>query len=252
MTPASSSRRPPVGPNSALSENQARGRFASPDRRVCQLPQPEVCWLRSHSTPMRSLSFSICLASAGLAACTYLRTAGPTAGEVIDQGLCYDVVDIIRAPVARRGDRDRRYPSARHSGHPSGNGRSAGEPAPSQARSQSPPATNAGIDLGFNTRRLLHRQFQPHPGRHRKANLMDTMGMCTRRQSLPRLPKMARNRQIGASRTVPSSGEADRAAELMHEHVSTASWSKVQGLSAESPKGSSSIGRAGASEHGTV
>ena len=92
-----------------FSENQARGRFASPDRRVCQLPQPEVCWLRSHSTPMRSLSFSICLASAGLAACTYLPTAGPTAGEVIDQGLQdnqirYDVVDII-APVARRGDR---------------------------------------------------------------------------------------------------------------------------------------------------
>ena len=94
-----------------FSENQPRGRFASPDRRVCRLPQPEVRWLRSHSTPMRSLSFSICLASAGLAACTYLRTAGPTAGEVIDQGLQdnqirYDVVDIIRAPVARRGDRD--------------------------------------------------------------------------------------------------------------------------------------------------
>jgi hypothetical protein len=96
-----------------FSENQARGRFASPDRRVCQLPQPEVCWLRSHSTPMRSLSFSICLASAGLAACTYLPTAGPTAGDVVDQRLRYDVVDIIRAPVARRRDRDRRYRKAR-------------------------------------------------------------------------------------------------------------------------------------------
>jgi polysaccharide export outer membrane protein len=53
---------------------------------------------------MTSLSFSICLASAGFAACTYLPTAGPTAGEVIDQGLQnnrirYDVADVSRGVV---------------------------------------------------------------------------------------------------------------------------------------------------------
>src|SRR5438270_12320930 len=30
----------------------------------------------------------------------------------------------------------------------------------------SPPAHNAGIRLGFSTRRLPHLQFQPHSGRH--------------------------------------------------------------------------------------
>jgi polysaccharide export outer membrane protein len=48
---------------------------------------------------MRFAAISVCLAGAALAGCAYLPTAGPTAGEVIDQGLQdnqirYDVVDI--------------------------------------------------------------------------------------------------------------------------------------------------------------
>jgi polysaccharide export outer membrane protein len=47
---------------------------------------------------------SVCLAGACLAGCAYLPTAGPTAGEVIDQGfqeerIRYDVVDVNRAVV---------------------------------------------------------------------------------------------------------------------------------------------------------
>jgi len=37
---------------------------------------------------------------------------------------------------------------------------------PRQRTARTAGAPNAGIDLDFNTRRLRHRQFQPHPGRH--------------------------------------------------------------------------------------
>ena len=53
---------------------------------------------------MKCVALCVCLTSAELAACAYLPTAGPTAGEVIDQGLQdnrirYDVVDINRGVV---------------------------------------------------------------------------------------------------------------------------------------------------------
>jgi len=55
---------------------------------------------------MKCLALCVCLTSAELAACAYLPTAGPTAGEVIDQGLQdnrirYDVVDINHGVVER-------------------------------------------------------------------------------------------------------------------------------------------------------
>jgi polysaccharide export outer membrane protein len=48
---------------------------------------------------MKSVAFCVCLTCAELAACAYLPTAGPTAGEVINQRLQdnrirYDVVDV--------------------------------------------------------------------------------------------------------------------------------------------------------------
>src|ERR1700751_1296854 len=48
---------------------------------------------------MRFAAISVCLAGAALAGCAYLATAGPTAGQVIAQGVQdnqsrYDVVDI--------------------------------------------------------------------------------------------------------------------------------------------------------------
>ena len=72
--------------------------------RPAALPQAEACWLRSHSTSMKCVALCVCLTSAELAACAYLPTAGPTAGEVIDQGLQdnrirYAVVDINRGVV---------------------------------------------------------------------------------------------------------------------------------------------------------
>lgn len=53
---------------------------------------------------MKLAAACVCLAGAGLGGCAYLPTAGPTAGEVIDQGLQdnqirYDVVDINPAVV---------------------------------------------------------------------------------------------------------------------------------------------------------
>ena len=53
---------------------------------------------------MKCVALCVCLTSAELAACAYLPTAGPTAGEVIDQGLQdnrirYAVVDINRGVV---------------------------------------------------------------------------------------------------------------------------------------------------------
>jgi len=53
---------------------------------------------------MKCVALCVCLTTAELAACAYLPTAGPTAGEVIDQGLQdnrirYDVVDINRGVV---------------------------------------------------------------------------------------------------------------------------------------------------------
>jgi polysaccharide biosynthesis/export protein len=53
---------------------------------------------------MKSSALWVCLAGAFLAGCVYLPTAGPTAGEVIDQGfqeerIRYDVVDVNRAVV---------------------------------------------------------------------------------------------------------------------------------------------------------
>ena len=53
---------------------------------------------------MKCVALCVCLTSAELAACAYLPTAGPTAGEVIDQGLQdnrirYAVVDINRGGV---------------------------------------------------------------------------------------------------------------------------------------------------------
>src|SRR5215469_10101776 len=53
---------------------------------------------------MRYSAPCVCLAGAFLAGCGYLPTAGPTAGEVIDQGfqeerIRYDVVDVNRAVV---------------------------------------------------------------------------------------------------------------------------------------------------------
>ena len=72
--------------------------------RPAALLMAEVCWPGSHSTSMKCLALCVCLTSAELAACAYLPTAGPTAGEVIDQGLQedrirYDVVNINRGVV---------------------------------------------------------------------------------------------------------------------------------------------------------
>jgi polysaccharide export outer membrane protein len=53
---------------------------------------------------MKSVALCVCLISVELTACAYLPTAGPTAGEVVDQGLQdnrirYDVVDINHGVV---------------------------------------------------------------------------------------------------------------------------------------------------------
>lgn len=53
---------------------------------------------------MKCSALYACLAGASVAGCVYLPTAGPTAGEVIDQGfqeerIRYDVVDVNRAVV---------------------------------------------------------------------------------------------------------------------------------------------------------